>query len=73
MRDLKRAAQGALKQLFLRPVGPDGHLLDPTDSLEAAGLRDGDHLMAIARQPKVAATSKAFALWCLGESTLWAK
>ena len=35
-------------------------------SLQAAGLEDGDHLTAIALEAKVAATDRAFALFCPG-------
>ena len=56
--DLKLAAQETFGQLFLRLSGPNGRLLDPW-----AG---GNSICAVAQQPKVAATSHAFALWCVG-------
>eukprot|EP00435_Cladocopium_sp_Y103_P009833 s1351_g2.t1 len=64
--DLKIAAQQAFGQRFLRLAAPDGRLLDPTNSLQLSGLQDGDSLTAVAQQPKIAATSGAFALWCVG-------
>ena len=59
--DLKRAAQQSLGQPFLRLAAPDGRLLDPTNSLQLSGLQDGDSLIAVAQQPKIAATRSAFA------------
>ena len=38
-------------------------MLDPTVSLQAAGLEDGDHLTAIVLEAKLAATSAAFTLF----------
>eukprot|EP00435_Cladocopium_sp_Y103_P036316 s62_g9.t1 len=63
--DLKIAAQQSLGQRFLRLAAPDGRLLDPTDPLQLSGLQEGDSLTAIAQQPKLAATRRAFALWCV--------
>ena len=62
--DLKMAAQQSLEQSFLKLAGPDGRLLDPTKSLQSAWLKDGDTIAAVAQQPRIAATSSAFALWC---------
>ena len=64
--DLKTAAQESLGRRFLRLAAPDGHLLDPADSLRLSGFQDGDHLTAVAQPPKIAATWFAFALWCVG-------
>ena len=41
-------------------------MVDPVESLQAAGLQEGDHLTAIAIPVKVAATAVAVALWCCG-------
>ena len=62
--DLKIAAQQALGQRFLRLAAPDGRVLHLTEPL--SGFRHGDSLTAIAQQPKVAATKRAFAVWCDG-------
>ena len=62
---LKEAAQRALQQGFLRLVAGDQRL-DGMQTLEAVGLRDGDSLTAVALQTRVAATERAFALWCPG-------
>eukprot|EP00435_Cladocopium_sp_Y103_P005670 s596_g1.t2 len=64
--ELKVAAQQSFGQRFLRLAAPDGHLLDLTESIHLSGLQEGDSLTAIAQQPKIAATSQAFALSCVG-------
>ena len=63
---LKMLAQNSLGQRFLQLVTAAGLPLDPMNSLEAAGVQEGDNLTALAQQPKMAATEKAFALWCCG-------
>ena len=40
--DLKEAAQKSLGQGFLRLIAPDGHMLDPQQSVEDTGLQEGD-------------------------------
>eukprot|EP00435_Cladocopium_sp_Y103_P017862 s3160_g4.t1 len=64
--DLKIAAEQSLGQPFLRLATAEGHLLDPTESLQLSGLQNGDMLTVVAQQPKIAATRKAFAMWCVG-------
>ena len=72
--DLRTLAQKAFRQGFLRLVMSDGRLLaDPQESLQTAGIQEGDTLAAFALQARVAATKKlcrnitgAFALWCQG-------
>eukprot|EP00435_Cladocopium_sp_Y103_P050617 s47_g15.t1 len=64
--DLKVAAQQLLGHPFLRLAAQDGRILDPANSLQLSGLHDGDSLTAVAQQPKIAATERAFALWCVG-------
>ena len=59
--DLKVLAQKSFQRGFLRLVAADHRALDPTVSLQAAGLEDGDHLTAIVLEAKLAAT-EAFAL-----------
>ena len=63
--DLKVAAQRSLGQGFLR-LARDGRLLNPEESLQSSGLQDGDCISAVAQQVKIAATRRAFALWCVG-------
>ena len=56
--DLKILAQESFGQRFLRLVSAEGNsLLDLQASLQTAGIRDRDHLTAIACQAKVAASS----------------
>ena len=40
--DLKVAAQKSLGQSFLRLIAPDGHVLNPQQSLKDEGLQEGD-------------------------------
>ena len=64
--DLKIAAQQSFGHRFLRLATGEGRLLDPRESLQISGLQDGDSIAAVAQQPKIAATGRAFALWCGG-------
>ena len=64
----KSFEQGSLFGLLLQLVRV---LLDPTESLQSAGIQDGDHISAIALQAKVAATQKAFAWFCGDEIITW--
>ena len=36
------------------------------ESVQVAGIEEGEHLTAVVQQPKVAATGSVFALWCCG-------
>ena len=36
------------------------------DSLQAAGIREAEHLTAVVQQANVASTGGAFAVWCSG-------
>ena len=64
--DLQVLAQKLFQRGFLRLVNADHSVVDPTLSLQAAGLEDGDHLTAIVIEAKVAKTHRAFALFCSG-------
>jgi len=76
--DLMVLAQWTLGQQFLKLITTKGHylLVDPTESLQAAELQDGDCITAVALQANVAATRNtsetggAFALWGYGGSTI---
>ena len=69
--DLKRLAQKSFGQGLLRLVTAMGTvLLDPQQSLLAAGLQDGDHVTAVVQRAKLAATNRAFAMWCCGGDTV---
>ena len=64
--DLRILAQKSFQRGFLRLVDADHGMVDPAVSLQSAGLKDGDNLTAIVIHPKVAATARAFALFCSG-------
>ena len=68
--DLRVLAQKSFQLGFLRLVDADHHVVDFAVSLQAAGIEDGDHLTAIAIEAKVAATERAFALFCPGGDRL---
>ena len=62
--DLRILAQKSFQRGFLELVVADHCTLNPTVSLQDAGLEDGDHLTAIVLEAKLAATAAAFALFC---------
>jgi hypothetical protein len=64
--DLKILVQESFGQGFLKLVTEEGRVL--TDLLETlpSAIQDGEHLTAIAQQPKLAASCYAFAMWCCG-------
>ena len=64
--DLQVLAQKSFGQGFLRLVTEEGRML--TDLMETlpSAIHDGEHLTAIAQQPKLAASCYAFAMWCCG-------
>ena len=64
--DLRVLAQKSFQRGFLTLVTANNDMLDPAESLQAAGLKEGDHLTAIAIPVKVAASPEAIALWCCG-------
>eukprot|EP00438_Fugacium_kawagutii_P014029 Skav233996 [mRNA] locus=scaffold2413:96696:99909:+ [translate_table: standard] len=72
--DLKLMVQKTFHRGFLRLVTAEGRILVGKESLQAAGIQQGDHLVAIAQRASVAATARtqrnsgsAFALWCKGD------
>jgi hypothetical protein len=67
--DLRVLAQNSFQLGFLRLVAADHSVVDPRKSLRTAGLKDGDHLTAIAIEGKIAATERAFALFFAVEVT----
>eukprot|EP00435_Cladocopium_sp_Y103_P062881 s551_g24.t1 len=74
--DLKLLAQKTFGKGFLKLVRGDGHVLtDLKESLQAAGLRDGETLTAVVQKINIASTDLAFALWCCGGSKVvaWGK
>ena len=64
--DLRVLAQNSFQLGFLRLVAANHRVLDPAQSLQIAGLEEGDCLTAIAMEAKVVTTNHAFALWCCG-------
>ena len=68
--DLKVLAQKSFQRGFLKLVAADHSLMDPTVSLQAAGLQDGLHVTAIVLEAQLAATDAAFALFCSGVTEL---
>ena len=64
--DLRILAQKSFQRGLLRLVDADHGMVDPAVSLQSAGLEDGDNLTAIVIHPKVAATARAFHLFCSG-------
>ena len=67
--DLRLLAQKTFRKGFLKLVTFEGHVLtNPEDSLQAAGVQDGEHITAVAQRANLAATTEAFALWCCGGS-----
>ena len=67
VRDLRIAAQQAFGQKLLRLATANHQILaNPNESLEAAGLQDGECLTAVVLQPQLAATPRGFAFWCPG-------
>ena len=67
VKDLRILAQKSLGQSFLKLLTAEGRaLVDSLGSLQAAGIQDGDQLIAIALEARLAATSKAFAIFASG-------
>ena len=67
VQDLKVLAQQSFGQGFVKLITAEGRRLnDLTKTLDESGIQDGNHLMAIAQEAKLAATDQAFALWCCG-------
>eukprot|EP00438_Fugacium_kawagutii_P023270 Skav224635 [mRNA] locus=scaffold1903:154264:161856:+ [translate_table: standard] len=69
VKDLIVLAQESFGQGFLKLVTERGRALtNLTESLEASGIRDGDHFTAVVLQAKVVATHKAFGMWSLKQT-----
>ena len=69
--DLRILAQKTFQQGRLRLATSEGRVLTDTESLQAAGIHEGDHLTAVVQQTKVAASSRAFALCCGDKTVTW--
>ena len=71
VRDLRMAAQRAFGQKHIRLItGERRVLVNYGQTLEEAQIKDGECLAVLVLQPQLAATYKAFALWCHGDSTI---
>lgn len=70
MAELKTAAQEVLKVPFLQVISVKGQLLNAAETLEEAGIHQGDVLTAIVQEPRLAATRGAFAFWCCGSGVV---
>ena len=67
--DLRLLAHQTFGKGFLKLVTFEGHVLtNPEDSLQAAGVQDGEHITAVAQRASLSATTQAFALWCSGSN-----
>ena len=70
-RGVEKSGTTIFGQRFLMLITADGQALsDHAKSLRAAGIQEGDSLIAIATQARLAATESAFALWCCGGDAL---
>ena len=68
---LRMGAQRAFGQKHLRLItGEKRVLVNFEQTLEEAQIKDGECLTVLVLQPQLAATSKAFALWCHGDSAI---
>ena len=68
---LRMGAQRAFGQKHLRLItGEKRVLVNFEQTLEEAQIKDGECLTVLVLQPQLAATSKAFALWCHGDCAI---
>ena len=71
VQDLRTRAQQAFGKKYLRLMTAKNQVLvDFEQTLEEAEIEDGECLTALVLQPQLAATGKAFALWCHGDSAV---
>ena len=65
LQELRTAAQQAFGKKHLRLITAKNRVLvDFEQTLEEAEIKDGECLTVLVLQPQLAATSRAFALWC---------
>eukprot|EP00434_Breviolum_minutum_P032329 symbB.v1.2.028590.t1/scaffold3043.1/size64820/3 len=71
LRVVKMAAQRAFGQKHFRLItGEKRVLVNFEQTLEEAQIKDGECLTVLLLQPQLTGTSKAFALWCHGDSAI---
>eukprot|EP00434_Breviolum_minutum_P031260 symbB.v1.2.027641.t1/scaffold2850.1/size68925/3 len=71
VQDVRTKAQQAFGKKHLRLITAKNRVLaDFEQTLEEAEIKDGECLAVLVLQPQLAATRKAFALWCHGNSAI---
>ena len=71
VQDLRTKAQRAFGKKCLRLITARNRVLvDFEQTLEESEIKDGECLTALALKPQLAATRRAFALWCHGDGTI---
>ena len=71
VRDLRTATQRAFGRKCLRLITAKKRvLIHPDETLQEAEIEDRECLTALVLQPQLAATGRAFALWCHGDSAI---
>ena len=71
LQELRTAAQQAFGKKHFRLITAKNRVLvDFEQTLEEAEIKDGECLTALVLQPQLAATSRAFALWCHGDNAV---
>ena len=71
VQDLRTKAQRAFGKKHLRLITAKNRVLvNFEQTLEEAEIEDGECLTALVLQPQLAATNRAFALWCHGDSAV---
>ena len=71
VQDVRTKAERAFGKKYLRLITAKNRVLDdPIKTVEEAEIEDGECLTALVLQPHLAATKRAFALWCHGESAV---
>eukprot|EP00434_Breviolum_minutum_P013440 symbB.v1.2.011847.t1/scaffold801.1/size161289/3 len=67
--DVKRKAKQAFGKKYLKLINAKNRVLDNLEqTIEEAEIEDGECLTALVLQPELAATDRAFALWCHGDN-----
>ena len=71
VQDVRAKAQRALRKKCLRHITAKNRVLvNFEQTLEEAEIEDGECLTALALQPQLAATGRAFVLWSHGDSAI---
>ncbi len=71
VQEVRTKAERAFGRKYLRLITAKNRVLvDPHQTLEEAEIEDGECLTALVLQPQLAATNRAFALWCHGDSAV---